>query len=194
LLVGGKDYFPVRISNIEVIDEGQSYECQFVSDLYYADIYDEELNFSSWDSNGNDIFGEYKWGSPAKTDDVDLYPDVHLGRLACTNSGQVSSCVNKIIDYEVNEAYKLDGSITLGEMWTNALTRYISSNIDSDDYFTVEEWLLMGDPTLSTAKDSTPPNKPIISGPASGKAGDELIITASATDIDGDKFYYLFDW
>ena len=66
--------------------------------------------------------------------------------------------------------------------------------MDSADYFTVEEWLLMGDPTLRIAKDSTPPNKPIISGPSSGKVGDELIITASATDIDGDRLYYLFDW
>ena len=35
------------------------YEEYFLSDLYFADIYDSEGNFSSWDTNENDIFGEW---------------------------------------------------------------------------------------------------------------------------------------
>ena len=92
------------------------------------------------------------------------------------------------------KGYKIDGAITLGEMWTNAINRYISPNMDGADYFTVEEWLLMGDPTLSISKDSLPPEKPEITGPSSGKVGDELVFTASTTDADGDTLYYLFDW
>jgi len=132
LLVGGDDDLPIRETHVYVnYNEGD--DEVFASDLYYADIYDDELNFSSWDSNGNDIFGEYKWGSPAKTDDVDLYPDVHLGRLACTNSGQVSSCVNKIIDYEVNEAYKQDWFTNLVVIGGDT-SPHDEDNVDEGEY------------------------------------------------------------
>ena len=104
LLVGGSDEFPVRTTHIFVdYNEGDAEE--FVSDLYYADIYDETGDFCSWDSNSNNIFGEYNWSNEGLFDNVDLYPDVYLGRLACVNENQVSICVNKIIDYETSPAY-----------------------------------------------------------------------------------------
>lgn len=104
LLVGGGDEFPVRNTHVFVdYNDGDAEE--FVSDLYYADIYDGTGNFCSWDSNGNDVFGEFDWTSASLYDDVDLYPDVYLGRLACVDSNQVSTCVNKIIDYETAPAY-----------------------------------------------------------------------------------------
>jgi hypothetical protein len=104
LLVGGSTKFPTRLSHVYYpSDDGI-----FISDLYYADIYDEQGNFSSWDTNGNNIFGEYEWGDPPLTDQIDLYPDVYLGRLACTNTNEVTTCVNKIITYETNEAYAQD--------------------------------------------------------------------------------------
>ena len=62
------------------------------------------MNFCSWDSNTNDIFGEYNWSG--NYDELDLYPDVFLGRLACVNDNEVTICVNKIIEYETEEAYK----------------------------------------------------------------------------------------
>jgi len=76
----------------------------FVSDLYYADIYDGTGGFSSWDSNGNDVFGELNVPG-VEDDEVDLYPDVYLGRLACVDDVEVSDCVQKIIDYESDKAY-----------------------------------------------------------------------------------------
>jgi hypothetical protein len=39
-----------------------------------------------------------------------------------------------------------------------------------------------------------PPNKPAITGPTSGKAGNSYTYSASATDPNGDQIYYLFDW
>ncbi len=102
LLVGGSEEFPTRMTHVYVnYNDGDDEE--FVTDLYYADVFDEDGNFSSWDSNGNGLFGEFQWNG--KTDDVDLYPDVYLGRLACTDSTQVTACVNKIITYETNKAY-----------------------------------------------------------------------------------------
>jgi hypothetical protein len=38
------------------------------------------------------------------------------------------------------------------------------------------------------------PEKPTISGPPEGKAGEEYTYTASTTDPDGDQIFYLFDW
>ena len=79
LLVGGANQLPGRYTHIYFEYDYQT-EWIFLSDLYYADIYDEAMNFSSWDSNNNDIFGEYNWSG--NYDELDLYPDVFLGRLA----------------------------------------------------------------------------------------------------------------
>jgi len=346
LLVGGSDYFPVRKCHLEVVDEGETYTCVMVSDLYFADIYDENMVFQTWDTNENDVFGEYNWNE--EYDDIDLYPDVHIGRLPCNNNNELESVIQKIITYENNKAYaqdwfsdfvviggdsapddeeeidegeyandkaievmdgfvpkriwasngdlyskapmnkainegcgfvyfsghgsrtiwathphnnhniwlppgnyrsfdvgildnkeelpivildacyvgqfdqekdcfswsflrnpnggcisifsstdtsyfyptsyvtediigkmaqdtikgyKLDDAITVGEMWTNGLNRYISPDMDGADYFTCEEWLLMGDPSLKIAKASIPPAKPNLNGPTDGKTG-----------------------
>jgi hypothetical protein len=105
LLVGGSDEFPVRMTHVYV-NYGDGDAEVFVSDLYYADVYNDTFEFCSWDSNENDLFGEYDWDG--SYDDVDFYPDVHLGRLACVDSNEVTTCVNKIINYETNEAYTQD--------------------------------------------------------------------------------------
>jgi hypothetical protein len=107
LLVGGADDFPTRETHVYV-DYNEGDAEIFVSDLYYADVYTGASDFSSWDTNENNDFGEYKWGESQLTDDVDLYPDIYLGRLACIESSDVTTCINKIITYETNEAYSQD--------------------------------------------------------------------------------------
>ena len=102
LLAGGENKVPVRMSYVQ--DGG--YEISIISDLYYADIYKEYGGFCSWDSNGNDIFGEYNY--QGRTDIVDLYPDVHLGRLNLRDINEVSGVINKIITYESTGAYMED--------------------------------------------------------------------------------------
>ena len=57
--------------------------------------------FDNWDSNGNKIFAE--WSGDVK-DELDLYPDVAYGRLACTSSKEANDVVNKIINYEKQKA------------------------------------------------------------------------------------------
>ena len=94
MLVGSIDIVPIRYTDIEV------WETNGVpTDLYYADIYDEYWDFCSWDSNGNDRFGEFDW-EHGPIDDVDLYADVGIGRLACSSLEEVSLVVDKIITYE----------------------------------------------------------------------------------------------
>ena len=96
MLVGDYKLIPPRYSFI--YDEKAPYETSFPSDLYYADIYNSDGTFSSWDTNNNDRFGEYKY--QGNTDEVDLYPDVALGRIACGSESEVGTVVSKIINYE----------------------------------------------------------------------------------------------
>lgn len=367
MLLGGSDEFPARITHV-FIDYNTHEPELFVSDLYYADIYNETGDFCSWDSNNNDIFGEYNW--EGKTDELDLYPDVHLGRLAVTSEEELTGVVNKIISYENQEAYKkdwfsnlalvggdtfpgdpdgvsegeyindaiaelmngfnpnklyasegkisinsniinafedgagfvsfaghgsptswsthpfeneniwipaggfrsstalnlendklpivlisacsvgkfsavdeslswsfvlnpdgggiasfgttalgygnwgpyttqsatgkmlldtfraykLDGAISFGEIWTRALNRYITAGLSKYDYKTIEQWQPFGDPTLAIAEDSQPPLKPDITGPSSGKPEEEQTFEGTTTDPEGDDIYYMFDW
>jgi len=100
LLVGSIYKLPIRTTYPSM----WSRQKEIISDLYYADIYDSEMNFSSWDTNNDSKFGE------TGVDDVDLYPDVHLGRLACDSAEEVTVVVDKIIHYETE---------TYGQDWFN---------------------------------------------------------------------------
>ena len=88
---------PVRYSHVVPLAEQEYPEQSFISDLYYADIYDGEGKFSSWDSNDDNFFAE--WSETYK-EEMDSYPDVYLGRLPCRTPSEVKVMVNKIIDYE----------------------------------------------------------------------------------------------
>ena len=103
MLVGNFRKMPIRYTHLETDTGGTYEELEFISDLYYADIYDSKGNFSSWDTDSDGLYGE--WPYPefhAMEDTVDLIPDVYIGRLACMFSFEVRTMVNKIIDYEEN--------------------------------------------------------------------------------------------
>jgi hypothetical protein len=79
-------------------------ETSCISDLYYADIYryNEEENiweFEDWDSNEDNVLANWPRFS-GNIDQLDLAPDVYVGRLACRNTQEVETVVNKIIGYE----------------------------------------------------------------------------------------------
>jgi hypothetical protein len=103
---GSKDwYVPVRYTNNK--EMGGTYDPGFISDLYYADIYEGNgSNFSSWDKDrdgeSDGIFANWRFGAP--TDYIDFYPDVYVGRLACRNNVEVRLMVEKIITYETETA------------------------------------------------------------------------------------------
>jgi hypothetical protein len=108
LLVGGHKgqsfswYIPVRIVHLA---DGARYT-EYVSDLYYADIYRDDGSFEDWNSNGDDVIGE--WGK----DSFDLKPDIALGRVPCRTKQEVDMIVNKIIEYE---------TMTFDESWFHQL-------------------------------------------------------------------------
>ena len=111
MLVGNFRKVPIRYAHLETDAGGPYEELKYASDLYYADIYDSEGNFSSWDTNNNGIYGEWSDGG-FREDIVDLSPDVHVGRLACMFGFEVRTLVEKIIDYEEN---------TNGSEWFNTM-------------------------------------------------------------------------
>ncbi|HEC77164.1 MAG TPA: hypothetical protein ENI33_07930 [Thermoplasmatales archaeon] len=107
LLVGGRKpgieerwYVPVRYVYVYWADE-----IKYISDLYFADIYDGNYNFSSWDTDGNNVFGEWKtFGN--LNDEMDLYPDVYVGRWACRNKMELKIMIEKTVSYENRKASK----------------------------------------------------------------------------------------
>lgn len=142
LLVGGENKFPVRYAHVtyaygnEIIDDEV-----FVSDLYYADIYDGNGEFSTWDTNNNDLFGEYDWQNTGSTDDVDLYPDVYIGRLACVDENEVRIAVEKIIKYENMRAY--------GEPWFSNVV-VVGGDTSPNDDEGIDEGEYIGEKILET--------------------------------------------
>ena len=54
--VEGEELFPVRQAWIG----SEPYESYFPSDLYYADIYDADMNFSNWDNDSDGKYAEYQ--------------------------------------------------------------------------------------------------------------------------------------
>ena len=108
MLVGNKDKFPTRLTHIKVSNNDKE---QFVSDLYFADIYiynedTQQIEFVSWDSNDNDIFAEYDWNN--EYDEMDLSPDVRVSRIPANNNDEVNAVINKVKNYENNVAYTQD--------------------------------------------------------------------------------------
>jgi hypothetical protein len=106
--VGTRDWhIPVRYTNIW--DADRTYDPGFISDLYYADLYDGEGEFCTWDSDGDGVYGRWTNTVPLidsdfTTDQIDFYPDVYLGRLPCRNIIEVRTIVEKIISYEQTAA------------------------------------------------------------------------------------------
>lgn len=103
LLIGDITQLPIRSANSYPWDgyHGNG----MLSDLYYADLYDGTGAFCSWDANENNMYGEVTSGgfpplSEDNIDQVDLYPDVHIGRIPCSTPEELMIMMNKIITYE----------------------------------------------------------------------------------------------
>jgi len=111
MLVGNYGQVPVRYSYLET-DKGSAYEeLRFASDLYYADLYNANGSFCSWDTDNDGIYAEWPYPQPPE-DKVDLAPDVYVGRLACMFKSEVKTMVEKIITYE---------NTTAGKGWFNRM-------------------------------------------------------------------------
>jgi len=122
-ILGEKWLMPVRYSNL--VDNWMIPEMKYLSDLYFADIYNEHEEFQSWDTNNNGIFGEWLENESA-SDIVDMAPDVYLGRLPCRSTFEVDVMVDKIIQYETG---KCDDS------WFKDFVAVAGDTYTDNDYF-----------------------------------------------------------
>jgi hypothetical protein len=116
MLAGDVDKFPVRWVTY---NSGEDVEYYFPSDLYYADLYDSGGAFDTWDSDGDSHFGEHRVSSRCSEnpynvnlDQVDLHPDVAVGRVPASTIEELESYVAKVIKYE---------HVTFGSDWFHNL-------------------------------------------------------------------------
>jgi len=86
LLGGDNGIVPARRAWAVVGSDTGNIPC----DLYYGDLQ------WSWDSDNDNIFGEYG------VDTTDLYYDVYIGRASVDDTNQVKTFVNKVITHETN--------------------------------------------------------------------------------------------
>jgi len=168
-------HLPVRYTNLfdnpkfPLNSESTLYDPGVLSDLYYADIYEAGGNFSSWDPNGDGIFAAWRMEGHENDTDIDMYPDVALGRLACVSVSEVRTVVKKIITYETTtygaEWFKKmtvisgDGFLDQGDLnilWdttglpTGTYTIYAQSSNPSAEYGPIETINVTVDKTQAT--------------------------------------------
>lgn len=92
--VEGNEIFPVRYAYIP----SGTYEKNFPSDLYYADIYNSYGGFSSWDADGDGKYAELN-GLNNDMSKVDMYPDVYIARIPANTANELKTIVDKILNY-----------------------------------------------------------------------------------------------
>jgi hypothetical protein len=92
LLGGDTEVIPTRIVYSRFLAEVAPYDAEFPSDFYFACL------DGSWNADGDDRFGE----APAPNepgDDVDLVPEVFVGRAPVRTAAEARVFVEKTIDY-----------------------------------------------------------------------------------------------
>lgn len=125
LLGGDTDFVPFRFTFAMDCEAGfHSRENDLPCDLYFSDL------DGTWDANGNDIFGEVD-------DDVDLYPDIYVGRATVENVAEAEAFIDKISTYEdCSESDTFDSVLFLAEvLWQNPYTNSGESKDYIDDNF-----------------------------------------------------------
>ncbi len=103
LLVGDNSKFPVRYTRGEGNIPTAFNIGYGPTDLYYADLFESDGTFDDWDRNKNGYFGELQGnltGGTLNIDDVDLRPDVAVGRVPAHSLEEVQNYVAKVINYE----------------------------------------------------------------------------------------------
>jgi len=103
LIIGDIQQVPMRVT--DAYPWGDSHGIGIPTDMYYSDVYDSSMMFCSWDANMNNVFGEVLFNNLPQMakddlDNVDLYADVHIGRIPCTTIDELNIVLNKIITYE----------------------------------------------------------------------------------------------
>ncbi|MCD4700761.1 MAG: T9SS type A sorting domain-containing protein [Candidatus Aegiribacteria sp.] len=124
LLGGDTNAVPLRYAYAMTCEAGfHVREDSLPCDLYFSDL------DGTWDANGNDIFGEV-------SDNVDLHPDIFVGRATVENVTEAETFVANIAAYEdcVQDDH-LQKILFLAEiLWMNPYT----NSAESKDYIDEE--------------------------------------------------------
>ncbi len=125
----GEEIVPRR--NAFVFQSGAGYytdEDTIISDLYFADL------DGTWDGDGDHTYGE-------TSDNVDMYPDVYVGRAPVKTTSQVQNFVNKVLAYEkspsTSASYLKDSFHPQGNLWD---TNHGTSMPDTMVQFDPADW------------------------------------------------------
>ncbi|MEN8208737.1 MAG: C25 family cysteine peptidase [Candidatus Fermentibacteria bacterium] len=124
LLGGDTNVVPFRYAYAMTCEYGLPREDSLPCDLYFSDL------DGTWDANNNDIFGEVE-------DNVDLYPDIFVGRAPVENVSEAGIFVSNIAAYEdcVQDDH-LQKVLFLAEiLWTNPYTNSGESKDYIDENF-----------------------------------------------------------
>jgi hypothetical protein len=103
LLVGDCDRFPVRYTKSDRDDPQIHHTVFYPTDLYYADLFEPDGSVDDWDRKRDGYFGELAGGVAPGTlniDQVDLRPEIAVGRVPASTAAEVETYVRKVIDYE----------------------------------------------------------------------------------------------
>jgi len=84
--------------------------------------------------------------------------------------------------------YSSGTTVSTSHTWTTAGTYNVKVKAEDSN------GSQSGFSSAKTVVINSPPNKPTITGPSSGKAGDSHSYSTSTTDPNGDLLYYWFDW
>jgi hypothetical protein len=137
MLVGDGDQFPIRWTQADIVGPTVGNSAFYPAELYYADLYKADGSFDDWDANGNGYFGEI--GGEIRSgrlniDQVDLNPDIAVGRAPVSTLEEASRYVEKVIRYETN-AYQSD--------WAHRVLAISSGGYLPDDCRREEEMLAL---------------------------------------------------
>ena len=112
--LGGDDtVVPARMCYIQYA----YYEEETPADLYYSDL------DGDWDANGNGVYGEVE-------DNLDMMPDLFVGRIPVRTEEDANAYINKLIAYETDsQAWGMDKLLLMG---TQLRTTYQGDDRPSD--------------------------------------------------------------
>jgi hypothetical protein len=116
LLGGDTDIVPHRLVWVDTGEEADWIPC----DLYYSDLE------GNWDANENHVYGEYE-------DQIDMYPDVFVGRAPSGSASEAQTFVSKCLTYETNPPVDYQTRILYAaeELWPGTDAGELKDYIDS---------------------------------------------------------------
>lgn len=163
LLVGDANQFPMRYTITDhECDQHRAHWGYYSADLYYADLYEaDQSTFEDWDANDDHYYGELhgeQLTGVVNFDYVDLVPDIAVGRVPASDTAEVTTYVNKVINYEFNayesEWHKKALMIATTDWGTAAeacsTKEYIRKSLLIPEGYVVGELYQDGNPCLET--------------------------------------------